>query len=257
MALTSSTGFLIIGYCWAYYNVFTLSTYNQYVHYHKHTWGTRDVFNSYVSGAIPFGAIFGSLMIGPVVKLGRRIALMIIAVVFIIGVATTMIFSFYFLIAGRLIMGMCVGAYATVSPLYLSEIAPPAISATIGVLNQLMSMTGTTIAYAMALMVPYSEDPHAKTSGIWRVVFAFPALFALTQLLLLIFVHNLETPKFYKEIGDMETYNRIMNRIYVDTDVGKKSFIYSIDMEPLSANELQEEHHEEEQTQGLIFGSPK
>jgi len=65
----------------------------------------QDIFNSLVSGLIPIGAIFGALMIGPTLKLGRKVSLMIISCTFIVGTGITLIFSFYALVGGRLVQG--------------------------------------------------------------------------------------------------------------------------------------------------------
>ena len=106
MAITGSLGFWILGYCFGYFNVFTSITHKQHMYYDKFVIEDEDLFNSVVSGLIPIGAIFGSLMINPIVEMGRRTALILIAAVFTIASLSTMIFNFYFLVFGRLVMGV-------------------------------------------------------------------------------------------------------------------------------------------------------
>ena len=218
MAVTSSLGFWLLGYGFAYFNVFTGILHRQYMAVGGAVITDEDLFNSIISGLIPIGGIFGALLIGPVVNLGRRVALMTISVVFICGTGATMVFNFYFLFFGRFVMGACIGAYATVSPLYISEIAPVSISGTLGVLNQFMAVTGILVAYSLSFLVPYPSDEAALTTGIWRFIFAFPASVAIIQFIILMFILNFDTPKYYKTINDMQLHDKIMGKIYKNLD---------------------------------------
>ena len=166
MAITSSLGFFFLGYWFAYFNAFTSLYYFQLSKEGKGVVGSEDLFNSIVSGLIPFGAIFGALAIGPVANFGRRVALIIISVCFTIGVGVTMIFSFYALTIGRFIMGAAAGAFTTISPLMISEISPTSISGTLGSLNQFMCVTGILVANSLAFMVPYKEELDDNNFGV-------------------------------------------------------------------------------------------
>ena len=214
MAITSSIGFFFLGYWFAYFNAFTSLYHFQLAKEGNEVVKDEDLFNSIISGLIPFGAIFGALAIGPAVNLGRRVALMIITVWFTVGTGITMFFSFYSLAIGRFIMGASAGAFTTVSPLMVNEISPTSISGTLGTLNQFMCVTGILVANSLAFLAPYKENLTNSNFEIWRVVFGFPAFVSFLQLILLLFVFNYDSPKYYQMIGDQELHNEIMSKIY-------------------------------------------
>jgi MFS family permease len=195
-SMNAAIGFLVLGYSFSYFNVFTKITHQQYLHYDKHVIKNEDLFNSLVSGLIPFGAIFGSIMINPLASKGRRLAMMVTNLVLVLGVCITLIFDMYALIIGRLIIGLWVGAYVTVCPLYISEIAPPSISGSLGSFNQMGAVTGVLFGFTIAFAVPLPDDKDAKTTKIWRLVFAIPAIFGIVQFLLLLLVFRKDTPLF-------------------------------------------------------------
>jgi SP family galactose:H+ symporter-like MFS transporter len=86
--------------------------------------------------------------------------------------------SFGTLLAARFVMGLGVGSASAVVPLYLSEVAPPAVRGRLVSLNQLMITIGIVVSYLVALIFAGSED--------WRWMFAVggvpSALFLLGML---------------------------------------------------------------------------
>lgn len=214
LAMTIALGFVMLGYCNSYFNSMTNILHAQYVYRGKALISNKVLFNSLVSGLIPFGAMFGCLLIGPIAARGRRRALMINASVFIIGVSLTMIFDMWALIFGRLIMGACVGAYVAVCPLFISETAPPSLSGTLGSFSQVGVVFGVIGGFSMAFVMPLPNSPEALTTGMWRLVFGFPALLAFTQLTLLTFVFKYDTPRFYQTHGDTVKLKEINDRIF-------------------------------------------
>ena len=221
MAFVGAVGFLQIGYWFVYFSVFMLITHKQYVHAGKYVIASEDLFNSINGGIIPFGAIFGSLIVSPFLKYGRRNALIVLAIIMISATSLTLVFNFFALIIGRFWIGLWIGAYATLSPLFVAEISPPEISSTIGVMNQLMAVTGVFVSNTIAFVLPYSVQEGALTSTMWRLVFIGPAVIALVQLLLILFVFKYDTPKFYQLQGRTAEYNAVMKCIYAQHSLGK------------------------------------
>ena len=64
----------------------------------------------------------------------------------------------------------------------------------------------------------------------WRVVFAGPAVLALIQLLLALFVFKYDTPKFYLMNRQMNEYNAVMKWIYSKSNLGKIVLINRVDI---------------------------
>ena len=155
MALTGAIGFLQLGYWFVYFNVFMLITHRQYIYYNKYVIQSEDLFNSIVNGLIPFGATLGALLVGPFLKYGRRNVLIWLSVIMIWFTLITLIFNFFALIIGRFVMGLWVGAWATLCPLIVAEISPPQISSTLGTFNQLMCVIGIFLGYLLEKMETY------------------------------------------------------------------------------------------------------
>lgn len=207
-------GLLNLGYCYAYFNTCTKIMHDQYVHYGKFVIEDRALFNSVISALIPSGAIFGAPLGGVLAAKGRRSALLKIATIFTIGCFMTTYFNFYALFFGRLIMGTCIGSYVTVVPCLVSEISPKSIAGPLGVINQLMCVTGILIACTLGFIVPYASTEEAMTTEVWKYIFGLPAGFTMFQIFCLLFIFTYDSPKFYEMQNDSEGYKKSMNKLY-------------------------------------------
>ena len=107
--------------------------------------------------------------------------------------------------------------------MFISEISPASISGFVGIANQFMGVLGIGFAYTLSYLVPYPAANEIKflESNSWRYVFIFPAVISFVQLILFTRVYVNETPKYYMDINDMESYTHIMNKIYLNPDIGK------------------------------------
>ena len=124
----------------------------------------------------------------------------------------------YALFVARFLMGVAVGGYNTTAPLFIYELAPISLMGMLSSLVQIQGNIGTTIAFAVAFAVPYSDDADVNTNQNWRLIYALPALFSLTQFVLFVAVFRYDTPKFYKDRGDKRNYDRAMAQIYSNYD---------------------------------------
>ena len=215
LAWTSAYGFLIIGLLFSYFSSLTKILHKQYKYEDKYVIGNHDIFNSVVSVIVPLAAVLGSILANPLAKRGRRLAMIMIAIAGITGSWITLIFDMTALLAGRFILGLWVGAYTTVSPLYMSEFAPRSISGSLGAITQFGAVSGVWIGNASGLLIPLENDSDALTSRTWRIVFILPAIVCFTQLVMFVFVFRYDTPKFYKMKGDQINYQKMMKCIYV------------------------------------------
>ncbi len=107
-----------------------------------------------VSSAI-FGCVAGALFIGvPGDKYGRRDMLRVMAVLFLVSAVGTglsqNIFSF---ITFRVIGGLAIGGASVLSPMYISEISPPAYRGRLALTFQLSIVVGILIAFASDLLL--------------------------------------------------------------------------------------------------------
>lgn len=242
-ALTSSIGFFLMGYTYAYFNIFTDIMHPKYQDSGKYVIENKDMFNSIVSGCIPGGAAIGALVFGPIATKGKRSALILVSSLFTVGILLTLVFDVWFLIFGRLLVGMCVGGYSAVSPSFVSEISPVSLSGILGVLNQFNAACGVFVAASLAYMMPYPSDPESRTSGMWRIIFGLPMLFSLAQVFLFSFVYVYDTPKHYETHGDEENYHQIMGKIYASHDPRTQPLVGKNDAENGGNTQAKHHHH--------------
>lgn len=94
------------------------------------------------------GGFFGAALAGPAAdKLGRRLAIVIGAVFFILGgVLQAVAQNLSFLYSGRAIAGFGVGFLVMIVPLYQAEISHPSIRGRVTGLQQLMLGIGAVVA---------------------------------------------------------------------------------------------------------------
>ena len=94
------------------------------------------------------GGFFGAAFAGPMADwLGRRLTIMIGAIIFCIGGALqTAAQNLAYLYSGRVIAGLGVGILVMIVPLYQAEIAHPAIRGRVTGLQQFMLGIGATVA---------------------------------------------------------------------------------------------------------------
>ncbi|MFH9761458.1 sugar porter family MFS transporter [Streptomyces anulatus] len=123
-----------------------------------------------VVSVLLIGAVIGATSAGRLSEsLGRRKALGTVGVVFVIGTAVVSTANGYAtLMAGRVILGLAVGAASATVPVYLSEISPTKIRGRLLTMNQLMITLGILIAYLVNLAFSSSE--------MWRAMFAVGAV---------------------------------------------------------------------------------
>ncbi|MEU4308498.1 sugar porter family MFS transporter [Streptomyces rochei] len=133
--------------------------------------------NSFEQGSVVsvllIGAVIGASSVGRLSdRFGRRKTLGVIGVVFVVGTATACAANGYaLLMAGRVVLGLAVGAASATVPVYLSEISPSKVRGRLLTMNQLMITLGILVAYLVNLA--FSAD------GTWRAMFAVGAVPAL------------------------------------------------------------------------------
>lgn len=129
-----------------------------------HVSGT--VLKELIVSAVPFGALIGAILSSTASHiLGRRGTIIASAILFILGTLFAAVAaSTNMLILGRLLMGIAVGLSAMVVPMYLSEVAPPAIRGSVVFLYQMAITVGILSAFIINFIFHAHEN--------WRAMFA-------------------------------------------------------------------------------------
>jgi len=163
-----------------------------------------------VVSIILVGGLIGSLGGGPIAdKIGRKRAIAVTSVLFIIGAATIAFSESYtMLLWGRFISGLGVGIISVASPIYLAEASPAHCRGAFVSCYQLALTLGILTSYCVNYFFSHSAD--------WRWMFAigiFPALF---QIFALFFVP--ETPAWLFKNGFDEEGKTTLERCRKDKE---------------------------------------
>jgi sugar porter (SP) family MFS transporter len=138
-------------------------------------------------------------------RLGRKKALAVTALVFIVGTVGTVISgSALQFDAFRILSGLGVGVVSVVSPMYMAEISPARLRGRLVTINQLTIVT----AGFLSIVVAY----YLTREGNWRAMFAAALIPVLALLVVLPFVP--ESPRWLIEQGAPEAARKVLTRVY-------------------------------------------
>ncbi|MFC0672527.1 sugar porter family MFS transporter [Brachybacterium hainanense] len=162
--------------------------------------GLSDLQIGFVISALVFAAAIGAFVGGTVSdRIGRRRSILIMSGLFLAGAllvvlspAGPQLGEFYapgyaLLIAGRILLGLAVGAASSVVPVYLAELAPFEIRGSIAGRNEFAIVTGQLAAFVVNYVI-FATLGHLD--GIWRIMFAVCCLPAIA-----LFVGMLRMPE--------------------------------------------------------------
>lgn len=108
-----------------------------------------------VTSLLAFGAAFGALFGGQINdRIGRRRAIMLLAIVFVVGTVGCTIAPNVAVIAPfRFVLGWAVGGASSAVPLFLAETAPKRIRGPVVAIDQFVIVFGQFIAFAMNAVI--------------------------------------------------------------------------------------------------------
>jgi sugar porter (SP) family MFS transporter len=167
-----------------------------------------------MSSAI-FGCIAGAIGIGrPADKYGRRYMLKITAILFLVSaIGTGLAGSITQFIIFRIVGGLAVGAASVLSPIYISEIAPPKYRGRFTILFQLSLVVGILVAFATDLALINTGNNN------WRWMFISEAGPAVLFFTLLFFVGR--SPRWLVKKGLMEEAKGVIDKTNIGTSNGR------------------------------------
>jgi|HubBroStandDraft_1064217.scaffolds.fasta_scaffold00133_20 sugar porter (SP) family MFS transporter len=154
-----------------------------------------------------FGCIVGCAVAGRITdRYGRRRVLLWVAALFAItSAATGLAWNFNVFLLARFLGGLAVGAVSLVSPMYVSEISPPAVRGRMGTLYQMSIVTGILVSYCINYWLRDLGPDN------WRWMFVTGVIPSLIFFILLLLAP--ETPRFLVMAGDKVAAFDIMQRI--------------------------------------------
>lgn len=153
------------------------------------------------------GCIAGTQLAGiPAEKLGRKISLLITALLFVItSIGTALADSFDVFIIYRIISGVAIGAASALSPMYIAEVAPAAYRGRLVSVNQLTIVIGILLAFfSNYLVARYGNSS-------WRMMLGMQLFPAGLFLVCLLFVP--ESPRWLLRRNKIDKAKKIIYKI--------------------------------------------
>ncbi len=145
-------------------------------------------------------------------RLGRRTALIIAAVLFLVSsIGTALPRTFTEFIIYRAIGGLGVGIASMTSPMYIAEISPANIRGRMVSLNQFAIVSGMVIVYFVNYYIAGLGDEAWNVATGWRWMFGSGAIPSVILLGLLFVVP--ESPRFLFKQGREDEARRVLGRV--------------------------------------------
>ncbi|MFT4058664.1 MAG: sugar porter family MFS transporter [Legionella sp.] len=151
-----------------------------------------------IASALPFGALFGSMLIGAVMasrglkRFGRRSLLAVSGLLFFCGaLGAGFADSIAILVLSRIILGLAIGVASVMAPLYLAETATMQARGAVVAIYQLALTIGIVCSYSVNYLL---LESHA-----WRLMFASSAIPALILGIGILFMP--ESPRWLCSVG--------------------------------------------------------
>lgn len=179
------------------------------------------------------GCIFGALFVGrPGDKYGRKSVLKFLALLFLIsalgtGLANNLTIFIFF----RFIGGLAVGGASVMSPMYISEIAPPAQRGRLVATSQLAIVLGVLFAFFSNYLISIAD----VGANNWRWMFLAEAVPAVAFFIMLFFVSR--SPRWLVEAGKIDEAEKVIRQVNPDEDAKKvlNDIIESIDQKAVKS----------------------
>jgi SP family arabinose:H+ symporter-like MFS transporter len=166
-----------------------------------------DLSLGWAFSSLLFGCVVGSFVAGRLTdRYGRKRILIWVALLFVAtSVATALAPTFLFFVLARLVGGLAVGGVSLLSPMYVSEVAPPAIRGRMGTVYQMSIVTGLLTSYSINYLLRNTGPNN------WRWMFLTGVVPSAVFLLLIALAP--ETPRFLVRIGKTREALALMARI--------------------------------------------
>jgi len=173
-----------------------------------------------ISVMISIGAIFGAAAMGKITAaIGRKWAYIIFDIIMLVGIALTFILDTAAMIVGRFVCGFGVGGFVSLVPMFIHEITPDKY---IGYGNALYN-----VVFNMGLLSAFGLGNNASPADQddlvwWRIMYFFPSIFIILNMVLLLTVFKNDTPKHCLLEGDHEGCLDAMKDVYCNEEEIKK-----------------------------------
>jgi len=160
------------------------------------------------------GCVIGALFIGkPADLFGRRYMLRYMAIFFLISMLMTGLATrLWVFIVGRFIGGLAVGGASVVTPMYISEVAPPKLRGRLVATAQFAIVLGILVSFFSNFLI----DSAGAGENKWRWMFLFGVIPSVVFFLLLFFIQR--SPRWLVKTGRIEEARKAILRVNNQSD---------------------------------------
>lgn len=166
-----------------------------------------------IVSSLLWGAVFGTLISGILSnRLGRRGAILISAVIFVIGsIVCSVSPNAHTLVLARFFLGIAIGVASFTAPLYLSEISPQRVRGSMISMYQLMITIGIVLAFLSNTWLGSYATIGGVTGGHWRLMLGIISIPATLMFLGVLFLP--ESPRWLFLKGQKENAVSVFKRM--------------------------------------------
>jgi len=215
ISLVAALGGLLFGYDWVVIGG-AKPFFERYFHL------TDPTVKGWANSCALIGCLFGALLAGALSdRFGRKRLLMFSALLFAVtSVGNGLADSFAIFVMWRMLGGVAIGLASSLSPMYISEVAPAGMRGKLVSINQLTIVIGILLAQVINWLLVRGLPDHATEEFLlnswygqegWRWMFGLTALPALLFLAGMFFVP--ESPRWLAKNGQSKKARALLTRI--------------------------------------------
>lgn len=187
---------------------------NGTIFYVAQYFGLSPAMKGFVVSVALIGCVMGALCIGkPADKYGRRFILRYMAFFFLISMLLTgLAVNLTMFVIGRFIGGLAVGGASVVTPMYISEVAPPKLRGRLVATAQFAIVLGILMSFFSNFII----DSLGGDENKWRWMFLFGVIPSVLFFVLLFFIRR--SPRWLVKTGRIDEAREALLRINHQTD---------------------------------------
>jgi sugar porter (SP) family MFS transporter len=171
--------------------------------------GLSPAMKGFVVSVALIGCVMGALFIGkPADLYGRRYVLKYMALFFLVSMLMTgLATQLWMFIIGRFIGGLAVGGASVVTPMYISEVAPPKYRGRLVATAQFAIVLGILVSFFSNFII----DSLGEIENKWRWMFLFGVIPSIVFFVLLFFIQR--SPRWLVKTGRLDEVRRAILRV--------------------------------------------
>jgi len=187
---------------------------NGTIFYVAQYFGLSPAMKGFAVSVALIGCVIGALCIGkPADKYGRRYMLKYMALFFLISMLLTgLAVNLSMFIIGRFIGGLAVGGASVVTPMYISEVAPPKLRGRLVATAQFAIVLGILVSFFSNFII----DSLGGDENKWRWMFLFGVIPSVVFFVLLFFIRR--SPRWLVKTGRIGEAREALLRVNRQSD---------------------------------------